>query len=62
MGAAEQMQILMLKGAISEMSPESQAKVNDCHKTLVETIKPYGDEGLIALSLLGLQLADKTDE
>jgi len=50
-----QNQILMLKGAISMMSPEDQAAINECVTKLNELVDIYGDNGPIALALVGLE-------
>jgi len=49
-----QNQILMLKGAISMMSTEDQAAINECVTKLNELVDSY-ENGPIALALVGLE-------
>jgi hypothetical protein len=57
MGIQEKAELLMFKGVISGLSPESQINVKECRDKLELLYKSYGDDGLFALSLLGAELA-----
>ena len=53
----DQLQLLVLKGVVSEMSPEAQAKVADAKARIVAIVKDFGEEGGIALALVGMEMA-----
>lgn len=53
----DQLQLLMLKGLVSEMSPEAQAKIDDAKARIVAVMKDFGEEGGIALALVGMEIA-----
>jgi hypothetical protein len=48
--------LLILKGAISEMSETDQDRVRECAGKLRETVKEYGDRGLIAMALVDIEV------
>ena len=50
-----EMALLSLKGAISEMPEENRARVHECAGKLRATIREYGDIGLIAEALVGIE-------
>ena len=54
---ADQLQLLMLKGLVANMSPEAQAKVSDAKARIVAIMKDFGEEGGIALALVGIEIA-----
>lgn len=49
--------LLLLKGAISEASPAEQAKINSAADKLRAVVAEYGDEGTVALALVGSEMA-----
>ena len=55
-------QILMLKGFISELTKEQQQEIDKVKKKLAKVITKHPEAGLIALSLLGLELAEQASE
>jgi hypothetical protein len=55
----EDVQLLILKGAISNLPADQQQKVNECAEKLSATVSEYGELGLIALSLVGATEAAK---
>ena len=52
---------LGIKGAISELPKETQDKVSECYGKLQDYLREYGEEGKIALALLGATLAAEED-
>ncbi len=48
--------ILLLKGAISEMTTEGQLKVKDYHSKFQSLISEGGEEAVIAYALLGAEM------
>lgn len=56
---AEEVQLLMLKGMISDLSADQQDKVQECAARLSATIAEYGELGLIAIALVGATEAVK---
>ena len=50
-------ELLMMKGMLSEFPAERQQKVKDLIKELTQTIQDGGDDGLIALSFVALEIA-----
>lgn len=48
---------LMLKGLISDMPDEDQAKVAQAQEDLRRVVAKYGDLGVVALSLVSLDAA-----
>ena len=48
--------LLILKGAISEMPVDQQAKVNECADKLRATIIGYEEMGVIAMALVGIEV------
>ena len=50
-------ELLMVKGAISELSPEEQFAVNTCAATLRNTIIAAGAAGTIAMALVSVEMA-----
>lgn len=50
-------ELLMMKGMLSEFPAERQQKVKDLIKELTQTIQDGGDDGLIALSIVALEIA-----
>ena len=55
-GAQEQIAVLLIKGAITELSEEERASVMSSHARLKSIVDETGDHGLIALALLGAEL------
>lgn len=54
---SEQAQRLLLIGMISELPSESQQKVREAKEKLSTILKDFGEEGGIALALVGLDIA-----
>lgn len=54
---SEQAQRLLLIGMISELPSESQQKVQEAKEKLSTILKDFGEEGGIALALVGLDIA-----
>ena len=52
-------ELLMLKGMISEMPKETQDKIKQAVQEIVATIEEFGEEGLIALALVGGEYESK---
>jgi len=50
-------QRLMMKGILSEMPAEDQAKVKQAMEALSQVVTAHGDHGFVALTMLGLELA-----
>jgi hypothetical protein len=48
----------MLKGIISEMPADQQAKVHEAAEKLRAVTAEYGDAGLIALALVGIEKSE----
>lgn len=48
--------LLMMKGVISEMSAEEQARVEECKGMLRAIVQDHGDCGVLAFSILALEL------
>ena len=55
---AKNVDLLLLKGAISEMTPAEQEKVKACAEKLRAVLAEYGDYGQLALALVGIELSD----
>lgn len=47
--------LLMIKGLISEFPEEDRKKVEECAAKLRAAIEEYGDQGLVALALVGIE-------
>lgn len=50
--------LLLLKGAMYELAPAEQEKVKECAEKLRSVIVEYGDHGLLALALVGIELSN----
>ena len=61
MGDQEKATLLMLKGAISDLTKDQQGKIAECKTKLMTILEEYGDEGKIALSIIGLELSDSDE-
>lgn len=59
--AQDRAALLMVKGAVSDLTPEQQLKVADVASKLRALIKGAGDEGQVALALVGAELAAEDD-
>lgn len=55
--SSEQAQRLLLIGMVSELPTESQQKVQEAKDKLVAILKDFGEEGSIAMALVGLEMA-----
>jgi hypothetical protein len=55
MGEMEKAQLLMMKGALSDLPPEEKTKILNAKKEIETAIEKYGDAGKIALALCGLE-------
>lgn len=55
--AANRVQLLMIKGVISELPQEQQDKINAIATTFRNVIAANGDLGAVALALVGAELA-----
>lgn len=51
--------LLMIKGAISELTEEEQFKVHTCAATLRKVISDAGAAGMIAIALVGIELQEE---
>ena len=51
-------QLLLLKGAISELTEVEQKQVANAKEAIKQTIEQHGDPGLIALTWLAIELGD----
>lgn len=51
------MQLLVVRGTIAGLSEIEQLRVRECARQLQATIDEYGSIGLVALVLLGAELA-----
>lgn len=57
MSAAEQVQLLIIQGAISNLTADKQKQVKDVAEHLRESIAAAGDEGLFAFALVAAEMA-----
>ena len=46
---------LLLKGALSELSAVEQAKIKEAEEKITAIVEEYGDAGIFAVSLVGLE-------
>lgn len=53
----EQLQLLAIKGAISEMEPGDQRLIQCAAAEIQAVLDAYGENGVIALGLVGSKLA-----
>jgi hypothetical protein len=60
MNEAEQQVVWQIKGIISELPVEQREKVNKAHAQLMAIMNEYGDEGQLAMVLIGAELAAKS--
>ncbi len=51
-------QLLLIKGAVSELSEVEQKQVLNAKEALKELIESHGDPGLIALTWLAVELLE----
>ena len=56
---AEEVVLTMIRGVISELPAEEQAKVKECAGKLRATIEEYGDTGMFAMALVGAEMQAK---
>lgn len=54
---ALELQALALKGAVSEMPFIEREKIAECKAKFDALVKEYGDAGLIALAMIGMEMA-----
>lgn len=57
MSTTERVQLLMIKGLVSEMSEQDQKAVADAKADIKAVIDRYGEHGAIALALLTAEMA-----
>lgn len=57
MGQDERAMVLMIKGAIAELPEDQRRKVQECYEQLQKLVADNGEEGGMALALLGAELA-----
>lgn len=50
---------LLILGAISQMPPEDRKLVDACAAEIRHTLKSYGEHGVLALGLIGAEIAAK---
>lgn len=50
-------QLLLLKGAVSELSETEQKQVANAKEAIKQVIEQHGDPGLIALAWLAIELS-----
>lgn len=58
----EHVQLLIIKGAISELPPEGQAKIAELADVIRKLRADNGDEGHIAIVLVCAEIAAEDDE
>jgi hypothetical protein len=51
----EEVVVTMIRGIISEMPKDEQTKVHECAAKLRETIAEYGENGTVAMALVGAE-------
>lgn len=56
MGAQEQLVVMAIKGAISELSHDERVAVAECHEKLKALVAEYDDKGTLAVALLGAEM------
>lgn len=54
--------LLQIKGAITELPLPMQIETKECYDALVKTVEKYGAAGMMAMALLGAEIAAKQDE
>jgi hypothetical protein len=59
MGKQEDIQLLVVKGAISDMPKEQREKIMECFEKIKTLTESYQGEGYIALALFGAEIAAK---
>lgn len=57
MMANTKMELLILKGSISELEAEDQAKVKQAAQEIRDLVAKHGDQGQLGLMLVTLELA-----
>jgi hypothetical protein len=55
-------QLLLIKGAITELSEDQQKSISKAVGELNSVVGAYGDDGIIALSLVALQAAVDSED
>ena len=50
-------QLLLIKGAVSELSEVEQKQVQNAKEAIKQVIEQHGDQGLIALAWLAVELS-----
>lgn len=50
-------ELLLIKGAVSELPEDEQKRVHNAKEALKELIESHGEAGLIALAWLGVELS-----
>ncbi len=53
----EQATLESVKETIEAMDPQQRAEVFDCAKILIKTVRVYGRPGMLALALVGAEVA-----
>ncbi len=61
MTPTERAQVLMIKGAVSELPKEEQGKIVDCCAKLSQTVAEYGDSGKLALVLTAFKITEEME-
>lgn len=51
-----QAHLLMMKGAMSEMTEAERTKINEVAAAIRALVKDNGDEGLVAIAIVGLEI------
>lgn len=51
-------QLLLIKGAVSELSEVEQKQVRNAKEAIKELIEQHGDAGLIALAWIAAEIAE----
>lgn len=55
----EEVQLLLLRGVISELPTEDQIKIKQARQELEAVLLKHGDNGMLALALIGCEEAAK---
>ena len=62
MNNEQEVVLIMIRGAIFGMPPETQVKVEECAIKMRSLVKEYGAPGEIAVALVGAELSARPDQ
>lgn len=57
-----QIQLLVLRGLMSQMPPEHQRKAEDCRVKLQQLLTEHGDYGKLTFAMMALEMAVEEGE